>query len=152
MEFIKVKDDYHANLCDELLTELIQSERKFDNNVKETFIVKDMYKNKYKEDYNCLILVMAEDDPIAFIFSYMKFEQGDFCYHSTAHIDALYVKPQFRNKGIAGKLIVEFTNWCNNKNIKEIEIGVFKENSPAYNLYKKMGFIDTTIYMNKKLI
>ena len=152
MEFIKVKDDYYANLCDELLTELIQSERKFDNNVKETFIVKDMYKNKYKEDYNCLILVMAEDAPIAFIFGYMKFEQGDFCYHSTAHIDALYVKPQFRNKGIAGKLIVEFTNWCNNKNIKEIEIGVFKENSPAYNLYKKMGFIDTTIYMNKKLI
>ena len=147
----KVITDEHAKICDELLTELTQSERKYDLNIKETYIVENYFKKKYKQDCNCLLLLLDENIGVGFLFGFMRYEKGEFCYHSTGRIGSLYIKPEYRRKGFATQLISEFTKWCNKKEIKEIEIGVFKENIKAHSLYKKMGFEDTIIYMNKKI-
>jgi hypothetical protein len=46
---IRVLDDERANICDELLTKLIQDERKYDDSIEEGCVVKDYFKNIIKK-------------------------------------------------------------------------------------------------------
>ena len=43
-----------AKICDELLTKLIQSERKFNKNIKYNNIVKDFFEKIYNNDNNVI--------------------------------------------------------------------------------------------------
>jgi len=54
-----------------------------------------------------------------------------------ALIDELYLIPEFRNKGIATTFITELAH---NKNYSALNLEVFKENSAALNLYRRVGF------------
>ncbi|MFI3307189.1 MAG: GNAT family N-acetyltransferase [Mycoplasmatota bacterium] len=151
INFKNVDNEADAILCDSLLTKLISSERKFDENVKPTYIVKDLYTKKYFQNFNCLILAVDGENPIGFIFGYMKFEAGEFCYNSTGFVDALFVEKEYRNNGIATSLTNLFVDWCKTKGIKEIEIGVFIDNKSAYKLYESLNFIPKTIYLKKEI-
>ena len=65
------------------------------------------------------------------------------------YIDALYVLDEYRNMGIAKKLINKFYDYCYENNIDIVEIAVFKDNVEALNLYKKLGY-EVEIYGMKK--
>lgn len=151
MEYKIVDNISEAKMCDDLLTELIMSERKYDSNVKETYKVNKYFTQIYDKDYNTLICAIIDDKIIGFIYGLLKHEKGDFAKENVGFIDALYVKNEYRNQGIASKLIEEFYKWCDIKEIKYIEIGSFVENDVAYNLYKKLGFEVVTYYMKKSL-
>lgn len=140
-----------AKICDDLLTKLIMSERKYDDNVKETYKVKKYFTEIYDKDYNALICASIDDKIIGFIYGFLKYEQGNFVKENVGFIDALYVNDEYRNQGIASKLIEEFYKWCDLKKIKFLEIGSFVENEVAYNFYKKLGFEVVTQYMKKSL-
>lgn len=140
-----------AKKCDDLLTELIMSERKYDDNVRGSFRVNDYFTKIYDKDYNSLICVLCDNDIIGFIYGFLKHEKGEFAKENVGFIDAIYVKEKYRNQGIATQLINSFYEWCVLKNIKYIEIGSFVKNEAAFSLYKKYGFEVTTYYMRKSL-
>ena len=146
-EIKKVINDKMAKDCDKLLTKLVQSERNFDKNIKDTFVVSNNYVNKFNNDI--LFLAYDNDLPIGFIYGYLKFQEGNFVDKSVAFIDALYVLENYRNKGIAKALINKFYDWCKENNISIVEISVFKDNIEAINLYKKLGY-EIEIYGMKK--
>ncbi len=70
-------------------------------------------------------------------------------------IDGLYVDINFRNKGIATKLIKEIIREIYLLGDYEIFINVLKKNKVAVNLYNKLGFntkeeTDSRYYMKYK--
>jgi len=137
----KIVDNYDdAKQCDNLLTELIMSERKYDSNIKETFVVNNYYTEIYNKENNVLICSLSGDEIVGFIYGFLKEQAGELLYENVGLIDALYVKDNYRRHGIATNLINEFYKWCDLKNIKYVEIGSFVDNKDAYNLYKKLGF------------
>lgn len=139
-----------AKVCDDLLTELIMSERKYDDNVKESFRVNNYYTEIYNKDYNLLICAKNNDIIVGFIYGFLKEQAGQLSYENVGLIDALYVRDNYRKQGIATNLINEFYKWCDLKDIKYIEIGSFVENKDAYKLYKKLGF-EVVSYRMKKI-
>ena len=147
IEIKKVINEEMAKECDILLTSLIQSERKYDKNIKPTFVVDSNYENKFNKDI--LFLAYEDDIPVGFIYGYVKYKKGNLAYKNVAFIDALYVLDKYRNRGIAKKLIDEFDNYCKENAIKIVEIDVFKNNAVALNLYKKLGY-EIEIYGMKK--
>ncbi|MEG1506133.1 MAG: GNAT family N-acetyltransferase [Bacilli bacterium] len=147
----QVKTIKAANECDELLTKLIKSEQKYDLNVKEDFIVYDYYKNLYKNKNNGLFIAYLDNVPVGFIFGYIKYEEGPLVHNSMAFIDAFFVVEEKRNIGNGTKIINVFYDWCKEKNVKSIEIGVYKNNKDTLKLYEKYGFITETYYMKKEL-
>lgn len=151
MEYKIIDNIEDTKKCDVLLTKLIMSERKYDTNVKETFIVSKCYKNILNNNKKILIGAVDNNEIIGFIYGYLKEEAGDFVKENVALIDALYVLDEYRKKGIATKLIDEFYKWCKDKNVKIVNIGVFIDNKEAYNLYKKLGFVENTFLMSKYL-
>ncbi len=57
------------------------------------------------------------------------------------HIFSLHVLPEFRQNGVASAMLAKCINDFLNENYSSILIDVHTNNVPAYNLYKKFGFI-----------
>lgn len=58
------------------------------------------------------------------------------------HIYSVHVSPKYRNRGAASALLSTCINDMYMRNIKDIIIDVHVDNKPAYNLYKKFGFVE----------
>ena len=108
MEYKIVDNIEEAKICDDLLTELVMFERKYDDNVKETYVVNNYYTEIFNKDYNALICAKNNDDIVGFIYGFLKYEKGSFVKENVGFIDALYVKDEYRKQGIASHLIEEF--------------------------------------------
>ena len=129
---IKVNSIDDCKICDNFLTLLIQDERKYDNTIDEKFVVKDYFINMINNQ-NILFLYKNENKPIGYIFA----KKIDDKYL----IDGLYIDINFRNKGIATKLIKVIIKEIYSLGNYKIFINVLKKNKVAVNLYKNIGFI-----------
>lgn len=64
---------------------------------------------------------------------------GAYCidsYNDGLLLDEIYIFPDYRNKGIASKVIINMQNTSN----ENIYLWVYKSNKVAFNLYTKLGF------------
>ena len=129
---IKVNSIDDCKICDNFLALLIQDERKYDTTIDEKFVVKDYFINMINNQ-NILLLYKNENKPIGYIFA----KKIDDKYL----IDGLYIDINYRNKGIATKLIKAIIKEIYSLGDYEIFINVLKENKVAVNLYKNIGFI-----------
>ncbi|MBR1416319.1 MAG: GNAT family N-acetyltransferase [Bacilli bacterium] len=117
-----------AKEVDSLLTKLIADERQYDPKC-ELVIVKDYYIN-FIEDSNKYLFVCEDNNNIVgYIYSIIE--------EDNAKIDALFVLEEYRNKGIATKLIEDFISYAKDNNIKQITINVLSNNLKARKLYLK---------------
>ncbi|MBD8069696.1 GNAT family N-acetyltransferase [Bacillus sp. PS06] len=53
----------------------------------------------------------------------------------------LGVQEDYQGQGIATKLFEQMFEWANQLGISRLELTVIKDNTKAFNLYRKMGFI-----------
>ena len=144
---IRIFDEERANICDSLLSKLIQDERQYDNSIDEKFIVKDYFKNVIKNKDN--ILLCYEEGTVIKGYIYLKSitiddKQGYL-------IDGLYVDEMYRNNGIASKLMESAFNMIKDYNVNFIDVNVLVKNEGASYLYKKYGFNEFKINYRKYL-
>lgn len=133
---IRVFDDKRAEVCDDLLTKLIQDERQYNKFIDEKFIVKDYFKNVIKDDNN--ILLCYEEDNLVVGYVFLK---QVICDDVKGYlIDGLFVEKEYRNRGIATKLLKESLNIVKDKDICFVDVGAMVENKTSLNLYKSLGF------------
>ncbi|MGM9834792.1 MAG: GNAT family N-acetyltransferase [Bacilli bacterium] len=128
---IKVKNLDDCKICDNFLTLLIQDERKYDNTIEEKFVVENYFINMINNQ-NILLLYKNKNTPIGYIFA-KKIEDKYL-------IDGLFVDINFRNNGIATKLIKKVIEEIYTFGNYPIYINVLKENKVAVNLYNKLSF------------
>jgi ribosomal protein S18 acetylase RimI-like enzyme len=57
----------------------------------------------------------------------------------TLHVHALLLEPEFRGRGIGGRVLSELEDEFRGR-IEEIELGVEPGNAPALRLYERAGF------------
>lgn len=123
-----------GNIVDNLLTKLIKSEKEFDSNINENFVVNNYYENRIGKDYNIIYVVEINNKIVGYLYGYL--EENDSIIKKIGHLDALYIEEDYRNKGYARKLINEFRAYCTKNDVDHIEVKVFSDNIKAYNLYK----------------
>lgn len=131
---VKANSVEDCKICDNFLTLLIQDEKKYDNTIDEKFVVvvKDYFINMINNQ-NILLLYKKENKPMGYIFAKK--------INDKYLIDGLYIDINFRNKGIATKLIKEVIREIYLFGDYEIFINVLKKKKVAVNLYKNNGFI-----------
>jgi len=66
-------------------------------------------------------------------------------------IKNLYIKREFRGRGIGTALINECMKWLRTKKIRMAELAVAINNDSARRLYKNLGFKDVSYRMRKTL-
>ena len=124
---IAKKED--CKILDDMLTKLIKDEHDNYDPSCELITVKDYYIN-YVDD-NTKYLYLAEDNNIIIGYIYIIID------NNKAKIDALYVNEDYRNQGIATKLINDSISYLKEKNIKQISINVLSNNIKAKSIYLK---------------
>lgn len=124
----------------EFLQSLVEAERPFDPTLKDGKIfyyeIQDLILNKETE-----ILVIEVDNEIvgsgyAQIRSGKPFER----YELFGYLGFMYVKPEFRGRGLNNILLNELKKWILSKGINEVRLQVYSENDAAVRAYEKAGF------------
>jgi GNAT superfamily N-acetyltransferase len=57
-----------------------------------------------------------------------------------ACLDDLYVKPEWRNRGLATLSLLEVRRFCREKGILAVTVEVGFDNGPAQKVYRRIGF------------
>ena len=65
-------------------------------------------------------------------------------------LEDLIVKADFRNQGIASKLIAEAVYWAECQGLKRLQLLADKNNRPALNFYQKQGWESTQLVCLRK--
>lgn len=88
------------------------------------------------EENNLAIYLVAEfqEEIIGYI--------GVWCISWEGHITNIAVKPEWRNKNIASKLIEIMMDLVSKNEVEEFTLEVRPSNLQAINLYNKFGFIE----------
>lgn len=87
---------------------------------------------KSLKDENYIVLKTMVDDEIA---GFVMFQKSD-----ELNVDSIAVKKEFRNLGVATKLIEKAVDIAKENNIQTLSLEVGYKNITAYLLYKKLGF------------
>jgi membrane-associated phospholipid phosphatase/GNAT superfamily N-acetyltransferase len=122
LNFIKELAGY-----EKLSTEVIADEK----NLKKTLFGKNKYAEVLIAEYDNLPAGQA-----LFFHNYSTFKGKPGIY-----LEDLYVKPQFRGKGIGKALLLELINIAKKRNCGRVEWAVLDWNKPAIDFYEKLGAI-----------
>ena len=149
MEQIKIRPAKKDDL--EILFEfeqgVIEAERPFDPTLKSGHIhYYDLGEMIHSDDVQ---LVVAEVDNIIVGSGYARIEKSKIFYKhpNYAYLGFMYVRPEYRGKGINRKIIHALQNWALSKNINELRLEVYYDNLPAIRAYKKIGFSNYLMQM-----
>jgi GNAT superfamily N-acetyltransferase len=94
-------------------------------------------------------LLVAELGGIVVGSGYARIEKAKFFYshQKYAYLGFMYVRPEFRGKGINREIIEALKSWSLSKNINELRLEVYYDNLPALKAYGKFGFTKYLIEM-----
>jgi RimJ/RimL family protein N-acetyltransferase len=76
------------------------------------------------------------------VIGYLTFQNGSLRRNVHAGFLSMFIKKNYRGKGIGRLLLSELIKWAElNPTVEKLSLAVFSNNSRAIALYKKMGFI-----------
>jgi ribosomal protein S18 acetylase RimI-like enzyme len=149
-----------ANIED--LDEIFQI--KLDSKKEERKVNKDMIPiNKSKEDfykylkkdleskYRAVFIALDGKEVVGIIIGRIYRSLKVLGYERRASLGNLFVKKEYRKKGIAKKLINALTKWCKKEEVKKITLSVYPQNTHIHEMYSKNGFKEFCTIMHKKL-
>ena len=126
---------------------VIKAERPFDTTLKEGRI--HYYDLQQLMDSDDAELVVAEVDSVVIASGYARIEKSKlFHKHAEyAYLGFMYVVPEYRGRGVNGKILEALKNWSLSRHITELRLEVYFDNQPAIKAYEKMGFAKNLIEM-----
>ena len=119
---------------------IIEAERPFDPTLKPDPISYYDLKELILSDKVEVIVAVNKTEIIA--SGYAKILQGQ-PYHKHndyAYLGFMFVKPEFRGKGIIQGIIEELKKWANKNSLTEIRLEVYDDNDSAIKAYEKSNF------------
>jgi len=130
-----------------------QEERSINKELKPVEEVKEYYKgylrNDLSRDWRAIFIAIENNKVIGLITGKIYRTLKIAGYERCGYISNLYVKEEFRKKGIAEKLVEEATAWFKRKGAVKISLEIYEINDKAVNLYHKLGFKNYSVKMKK---
>jgi ribosomal protein S18 acetylase RimI-like enzyme len=126
---------------------VIKVERPFDNTLQADPITYYNIEEMITSPQIELLVAQCEGKIIG--SGYVRIENSKhYLQHSQhAYLGFMYVEPEFRGKGVNKKIIEALQVWSKSKNITEMRLDVYYNNSNAIQAYEKAGFIKHMIEM-----
>jgi GNAT superfamily N-acetyltransferase len=110
------------------------------------------YAKRCIKSRNSVIYVAEEKDKlIALSLLEIKKTIPIFRIEKVGHFGVLFVKKEYRGKGISSRFKDEAIKWFRKKDIKYLSLMVYPGNEHARSIYKKWGFFDFHVEMRRKI-
>ena len=98
------------------------------------------------------VLVAEVDNEIAGSgYALIKEAEPYVKHNEYAHLGFMYVKPDYRGRGINKQILQSLKEWVTEKRITEIRLFVYEENTIAKNAYLKAGFKPNLVEMRMEI-
>ncbi len=109
----------------------------------------DYYKKLANGKYGKCFIAYLGKIPVG----YVALSKKDFGYRKSKYVEIenIGVVPEYRSQGI-GKILMEKTvEWAKNQKATKLYVSAYWGNKKAINYYKKNGFYETGVELDKKL-
>ena len=118
---------------------IIQTERAYDVTLKSSHINYYDLKALIESIDSEIIVAVYKKDVIG--SSYVCFKQAaPYLKHTYfAYLGFMFVKPEYRGKGVSKRIIEEIKKLARKKNINELRLDVYNDNHSAIKAYEKAG-------------
>ena len=126
---------------------IIQTERPFDPTLKDGYInyydIAAMIQAPHVE------VLVAETSSEIVGSGYARIEDSKIYlkHPKHAYLGFMYVKPEYRGKGVNKQVIAALQQWAIGRGITEFRLDVYSDNLPAVKAYEKICFIKHLIEM-----
>lgn len=98
-----------------------------------------------------LIVVEDKDEIVASGYALIRETEKDYYnFKKYVYLGFMFVKPEYRGKGINKIITDELVNWAKSRNISEIRLDVYAQNESAIKAYEKAGFEPLLLTMRLK--
>jgi RimJ/RimL family protein N-acetyltransferase len=128
---------------------VISAERPFDPTLKEDPVRYYDLNQMLIATHIHLIVATLKEQVIG--CGYARIEKAEqFLRHAQhAYLGFMYTDPVYRGKGVNKRIIEELRHWAQRKNVRELRLEVYFQNTAAIKAYEKAGFIKHMILMRK---
>lgn len=130
---------------------IINAERPFDPTLKSGHInyydIKAMIESKDTE----LIVALMDGEIIASAYVKSRKAKSYLKFKNYAYLGFMYVKPEYRGRGISHKVIEKLISWAKSRNLNELRLDVYDENLKAVRAYEKAGLKKHLIEMRMEI-
>ena len=130
---------------------VINAERNFDNTIKANhtnyYDLEDMITNPGIK----IVVAQSGTEITGCGYARIEYAKPFFTYKKYCYLGFMYVKPEYRGKGINQKIIEALQQWSLEKGITELRLEVYYENIAAIKAYEKTGFTKLVVEMRKPL-
>jgi len=119
---------------------IVTNERPFDGTLKEGEIHYYDLAEMITADHVRVIVAAAGNEIIGSGYARIETAKAYQKHSLYAYLGFMYVKPEYRGKGVNKLVLAALQDWCRERNIHELRLEVYTENLPAVKAYEKAGF------------
>ena len=129
---------------------IVAAERPFDGTLKTGEIhYYDLRELILAPDSEVLVAVSG-DEIVGSGYARIKKAKDYLRHEQYAYIGFMFVKPEYRGKGVNWRILDGLEKWALDRGITEIRLEVYKENLAAIRAYEKFGFKPNLLEMRKE--
>ncbi len=88
-----------------------------------------------------VVVAVCNDEIVGSGYARIETSKPYLKYNKFAYLGFMFVKPNYRGKGVIQLVVKTLKAWSNSKGIDEIRLDVYSENSGAIKAYEKAGFV-----------
>ncbi|MBI1326710.1 MAG: GNAT family N-acetyltransferase [Alphaproteobacteria bacterium] len=130
---------------------IIEYERSFDSGIRANAIYysQDRLEEIIQSDTGKVVVIDAENKLMGCGFGTITESSGWDAFDKKGYVGMMYVDPALRGKGFGKKILEYILNWFSEKDILDVQLNVYPNNTRALELYRSYGFEDHLMYMRK---
>ena len=114
-------------------------------------IWKKYIKKELRKKHSIILIAKINNQIVGYLTAFEKYNTAVFNKKKTAYVHDIFVDARFRNQGIGNKLILHLEKILKKRNVKLLRLEVHYKNTRALKFYKKTGFKDHLIHLQKVL-
>ena len=134
---------------------LIKHESKIDpliNKNKSYFSkAKQEYKKSLKKNSKIFLIAEINKIPVGYIYGWIEKTPNTYKPRLRGYVCDAFIKKKFRGKGVGTKLTNEILKVFKSKKVSWIKLTVYSKNTNSVKIWRKLGFKDRMIEMEKML-
>jgi ribosomal protein S18 acetylase RimI-like enzyme len=141
-ENITIRPAVNADLpeLNEFLQFLVEAERPFDPTLKEEKIIYYDIQELIADEKTEVLVIESDNKLVGCGYAQIRSAKPYQNHELFGYLGFMFVKPEFRGRGINNLLLNDLKQWVLSKGITEVRLEEYSDNDPAVRAYEKAGF------------
>ena len=120
--------------------EVVNAERPMNPAIKESGVIYYDLEALIENPRATILLACDGDKIVATGYALEKAAKDYLDHEAFAYLGFMYTDPDYRGRGLNGKIVDALLDWSKKAGLTEIKLDVYRDNEPAIRAYEKKGF------------